>query len=120
MKDSKSTEKDDQVSGIVGEALAKPSAPSSHPVMKIHELTTDEKQLLQNLNIQVLNAKGAIYDLNIQLEQKQKELMTTLAGMNAGLAAIGASAGIERPQISSDFAKISGMSRQRLAEGAVA
>ncbi len=79
---------------------------------KVHTLGDGEKQLLQTLNIMVLNAKGKIFDFQIALEAAQKELASAQAGLNAALAAIGASNGIQTPQLSADFQKITGASVQ--------
>ena len=84
------------------------SVPASGP--KIHMLSDAERTLLQNLNIMVLNSKGRIFDTQAALEGAQKELASAQSGLNAALAAVGASNGIQGPTLSADFQKITGAS----------
>lgn len=57
---------------------------------------------------QVLTSKERIHDLNVALEQAQRDLAANQGGFNVALAAIGSSNGINNPQPSADYAAITG------------
>jgi hypothetical protein len=87
-----------------------PVLPPAPKGPKVHQLNPGEKQLLMGLRGQTLTSKERIHDLNVALEQAQRELASVQAGYNAALASMGAANGILNPRAADDFSSITGMS----------
>ena len=71
-----------------------------------YELNDGEIAVMQSLNVQALNAKATVFDLQSQLEVARKELANAQSAFAGALQVMANAHGMSRVQISPDLKKI--------------
>ena len=82
--------------------------PATQSGPRVYQLTATEKALLTHFYTLSLNAKASIFDIQVTLEAKHKELAAINNQLSAALSTIGLANGMTTVTLSADFNAITG------------